>query len=91
MAADKYFKSRYGVGFITINFVYAIKPPGNKQHKFKFISEIKELFFTAQKDLSSTNIPKLLENGKELINNRKIKCIGALYLNNNSIIKVFKN
>ena len=92
LAADKYFKSRYGVGFITINFVYPIKPPGNKQHKFKFISEIKELFFTAQKDLSSTNIPKLyLENGKELINNRKIKCIGALYLNNNSVIKVFKN
>ena len=92
LAADKYFKSRYGVGFITINFVYPIKPPGNKQHKFKFISEIKELFFTAQNDLSSTTIPKLyLENGKELINNRKIKCIGALYLNNNSIIKVFKN
>ena len=92
LAADKYFKSRYGVGFITINFVYPIKPPGNKQHKFKFTSEIKELFFTAQNDLSSTTIPKLyLENGKELINNRKIKCIGALYLNNNSIIKVFKN
>ena len=93
LAADKYFKSRYGVGFITINFIYSIKPPGNKQHKFKFISEIKELFFTAQNDLSSTTIPKLyLENGKELIiNNRKIKCIGALYLNNNSVIKVFKN
>ena len=92
LAADKYFKSRYGVGFITINFVYPIKPPGNKQHKFKFTSEIKELFFTAQNDLSSTTIPKLyLENGKELINNRKIKCIGSLYLNNNSVIKVFKN
>jgi hypothetical protein len=92
IAADKYFKSKYGIGFITLNFVYSIKPPGNKQHKFRFISEIKELFFAAQKDLSSTNIPKLfLENGKELINNRKIKCIGALNLNNNSVIKVFKN
>ena len=91
-AAEKYFKSRYGSDYITLNFVYPIKPPGTIQHKFKFVSDIKVLFFTAQKDFSINIHPKLfLENGKELINNRKIKCIGALNLNNNSVIKVYKN
>ena len=90
MAAENYFKSRYGSEFISLNFIYPIK--GAKQHKFKLISEIKDLFFTAQNDLSTMAPPKLFfENGKELMNNRKIKCIGALNLNNNSVIKVFKN
>ena len=90
-AAQKYFKSRYGSDYITINFFYP-KKPGTIQHKFKFISEIQELFFIARNDFSINNIPKLfLENGKELVNNRKIKCIGALNLNNNSVIKVYNN
>ena len=91
-AAEKYFKSRYGSDYITLNFVYPTKPPGTIQHRFKYISDIKELFFTAQNDFSTTTIPKLFfENGKELTNNRKIKCIGTLNLNNNSVIKVYKN
>jgi len=89
-AAEKYFKNKYGLDFITLNFVYATNP-GKKIHKFKFISEVKELFMAAQNDNISFANPKLLaENGKEIINNRKFKCIGALNLNNNSIIKVFK-
>ena len=89
-AAERYFKSRYGSEFITLNFVYPIRP-GNKQHKFRLISEIKELFMAVENDTISMSNPKLiLENGKELLNNRKFKCIGALNLNNNSIIKVFK-
>lgn len=89
IAAKNYFKSRYGSEFISLNFVYPIK--GTKQHKFKLISEIKDLFFTAQNDLAAMVPPKLFfENGKELMNNRKIKCIGALNMNNNSVIKVYK-
>ena len=89
-AADKYFKSKYGSEYITLNFVYPIKP-GRRQHRFKYISEIKELFMAVENDTISMTNPKLiLENGKELLNNRKFKCIGALNLNNNSIIKVFK-
>ena len=35
------------------------------------------------------NNPKLyLKTGQEIKNNRKIKCIGALNLENNSIIKI---
>lgn len=90
IAAEKYFKSRYGSEYITLNFLYQKKPPENIQHKFRFI--VKELFFTTQNDLSDKVIPKIfLENGKEIVNNGKIKCIGALNLNNNSIIKVYKN
>jgi hypothetical protein len=87
-AAEKYFKSRYGSEYITLNFVYPIKP-GKSQHRFKYISEIKDLFMAVENDTVSMTNPKLiLENGKELFNNRKFKCIGALNLNNNSIIKV---
>lgn len=89
-AAEKYFKSRYGSDYITLNFVYATEPD-SKQHKFRFTSEIKELFMAAQNHGMSFVNPKLvMENGKEIMNNRKVKCIGALNLNNNSIIKVFK-
>lgn len=89
-AAEKYFRSRYGSDYITLNFVYPTEPT-NKQHKFRLTSEIKELFMAAQDDYLSFVNPKLfMENGKEITNNRKIKCIGALNLNNNSIIKIFK-
>ena len=90
-AAEKYFQSKYGSGYINLNFSYPTNPPGNKLHKFKFISEIQELFFIAQNDLGSNVSPRLfIGNGKEIINNRRIKCIGALNLINNSIIKVLK-
>ena len=89
-AAEKYFMSRYGSDYITLNFLYP-NDLGKKLHKFRFTSEIKELFMAAQDDNIAFANPKLfMENGKEIINNRKIKCIGALNLNNNSIIKVFK-
>ena len=89
-AAEKYFMSRYGSDYITLNFLYP-NDLGKKLHKFRFTSEIKELFMAVQDDNIAFANPKLfIENGKEIINNRKIKCIGALNLNNNSIIKVFK-
>ena len=91
IAGEKYFKSKYGCEYITLNFVYPFNPPVNRLHNFNFISEINELFMSAQNDFPALINPKLfLENGKEIINNKKVKCIGALNLNNNSVIKVFK-
>ena len=44
---------------------------------------------TAHKDFLSMNEPKLYtENGKQIINDKRIKCLGALGLANNSKIKV---
>ena len=58
-------------------------------HKFKFIQEISSLFSAAQDDFMSVVSPRLfMENGKEIINDRKTKCIGALNLSNNAKIKV---
>ena len=49
------------------------------------VSEVNELFLAAKTENISN--PKLyLKTGKEIIINRKIKCIGALNLDNNSII-----
>ena len=91
IAGEKYFKSKYGCEYISLNFVYPFNPPVNRYHNFNFISEINELFMAAQNDFPSFINPKLfLENGKEIINNKKVKCIGALNLNNNSTIKVLK-
>jgi len=91
IAGEKYFKSKYGCELITLKYIYPANPPGSIYHKFDFISEIKELFIAAENDWPSLINPKLfLENGKEIINNKKIKCIGALNLNNNSVIKVFR-
>ena len=55
--------------------------------KQKLISEINELFLEAKKE--NLNNPRLfLKNGTEIKNNRKIKCIGALNLDNNYKITI---
>ena len=44
---------------------------------------------SAQDDYIFVIKPRLyLENGKEIFNDKRTKCIGALNLNNNSTIKV---
>lgn len=91
LAGEKYFKSKYGCDFLTLNFIYPTPQPHTRQHRFNFASDINEIFIAVHKDFPSLINPKLiLENGKEIINNKKVKCIGALNLNNNSVIKVFK-
>ena len=86
-AAKKYFKSKYGTDEITLLYIYHKNPKDIIYHKFKLISEVNELFIVAKKE--NLNAPRLfLKNGTEIKNNRKIKCIGALNLDNNNIIKI---
>ena len=60
-----------------------------KVHKFNFTDDIEKLFMCAQDDYMSIVKPRLyLENGKEIIKDKKTKCIGALNISNNSKIKV---
>ena len=85
IAAKKYFQSKYGVDEITLIYIYKENQNDKIYHKFELVSEINELFLAAKTE--NINNPKLyLKTGKEIINNRKIKCIGALNLDNNSII-----
>lgn len=85
LAAKKYFQSKYGVDEITLIYIYKENQNDKIYHKFELVSEVNELFLAAKTE--NINNPKLyLKTGKEIINNRKIKCIGALNLDNNSII-----
>lgn len=89
IAADRYFKKLYGIDCITLQFNYPYQKIGAKVHKFRFISEISELFMTSHKDYLSLNNPRLyMENGREIKDDKRIKCIGALGMKNNSRIKV---
>ena len=85
LAAKKYFQSKYGVDEITLIYIYKENQNDKIYHKFELVSEVNELFLAAKTENISN--PKLyLKTGKQIINNRKIKCIGALNLDNNSII-----
>ena len=90
LAANRYFCNIYGVDYLTLHYYYPSKPQsGTKIHKFRFVGEIGDLFTAAQDDFISVVNPRLfLGNGREIKNDRKIKCIGALNLSNNSKIKV---
>lgn len=89
LAADKYFKNIYKLDYLTLYYFYPTKNDGPKIHKFKFVTEVSELFMAAQNDYLSVMNPRLiLENGKEIMNNKRYKCIGALNLSNNTKIKV---
>ena len=87
IAAQKYFKSKYGTDEISLMYIYQKSPKETFYHNFKYISEVNELFIKAKKE--NYENPKLfLKSGKEIKNNRKIKCVGALNLNNNTIINI---
>ena len=78
------------IDYLTLYYYYpAKKQGGTKMHKFRFIEEVSNLFSAAKDDYISVVSPRLyMENGKEIINDRRTKCIGALNLSNNSKIKV---
>ena len=61
-------------------------------HNFSFIAGTNELFTTALVDYTIVNRVRLYTEDKVEIQefNRKIKCIGALNLKNNSIITIVK-
>jgi hypothetical protein len=87
-AAENYFKNIYRLDYITLNYKY--KNRASKIHKFRFSGEVDALFTAAQGDYISITQPRLfLENGKEIIKNKKIKCIGALNLENNANIHIW--
>ena len=87
-AAENYFKNIYKVDYLT--FTYKYNNRGSKIHKFRFSGNIDALFLAAQEDYLSVNNPRLiLDNGKEIAKDKKIKCIGALNLEKNSIISVW--
>ena len=75
VAAKKYFQSKYGVDEITLIYIYKENQNDKIYHKFELVSEVNELFLAAKTE--NINNPKLyLKTGKEIIINRKIKCIG---------------
>ena len=87
-AAEKYFKNIYRADYITLNYVY--KNRATKVHKFRFSGDVNALFLAAQEDYLSVSNPRLFaQNEKEIIKDKKIKCIGALNLENNSNINVW--
>lgn len=90
VAAEKYFKKKYGCEYLTLQYYYPYQPKlGIKVHKFRFVSEISNLFMAAHNDYLSLNNSRLyLENGREIKDDKKMKCIGSLGLQNNSKIKV---
>ena len=87
IAAQKYFISKYGLDEITLIYIYQTNPNDKFCHKFKLISEINELFIKAKNE-KNINPRLYMKSGKEIKINSKIKCIGALNLDNNSIIKI---
>ena len=87
-AAEKYFKNIYKIEYITLNYKYNNR--ASKVHKFRFSGNVEALFLAAQEDYISIIKPRLfLENGREIIKDKKTKCIGALNLENNSVINVW--
>ena len=87
-AAENYFKNIYRLDYITLNYKYKNKE--GKVHKFRFSGDVDALFVAAQSDYLSISNPRLfLENGKEILKNKKTKCIGALNLENNANIHVW--
>ena len=90
VAAERYFKKKYGTDTLILQYYYpTIQNIGVRTHRLRFTSELSELFMAAHQDYATLCDPKLyLENGREIINDKKIKCIGALGLPNNAKIKV---
>ena len=87
-AAEKYFKNIYRADYITLNYIYKNRQP--KVHKFRFSGDVNALFLAAQEDYLSVTNPRLFaQNEKEIIKDKKIKCIGALNLENKSDINVW--
>jgi hypothetical protein len=94
-SVEKYYQKKYGASCLTLIYFYPNITNVKKQkilHNFSFIAATNELFLTALLDYSIVNKVRLYTDNKVEIEeiNRKIKCIGALNLKNNSIITVVK-
>ncbi len=91
-AVEKYYQNSYQSPNLVLYYNYpAYANKGKKRHTFKFTDKINDLFSITGFDYPSyINYRLFLENGKEIINDKRIRCIGALQLSNNSIINVMK-
>ena len=94
-SVEKYYQNKYGASCLTLIYYYPnINNVKKKKilHNFSFIAGTNELFTTALVDYTIVNRVRLYTDEQVEIEeiNRKIKCIGALNLKNNSIITVVK-
>ena len=94
-SVEKYYQNKYGASCLTLIYYYPnINNVKKKKilHNFSFIAGTNELFSTALVDYTIVNRVRLYTDEQVEIEeiNRKIKCIGALNLKNNSIITVVK-
>ena len=91
-AVEKYYQNLYQSPSLVLYYNYpTFANKGKKKHVFKFTDRIDALFDVLAADYPSYSKSKLfLDNGKEIRYDKRIKCIGALQLNNNSIINVTK-
>lgn len=91
-AVEKYYQNSYQSPSLILYYHYpAYGNKENKRHVFKFTDKVSALFEITGVDYPSyINSRLYLENGKEIKNDKRFRCIGALQLNNNSIINVSK-
>ena len=91
-AVEKYYQNSYQSPHLVLYYNYpAYANKGKKRHEFKFTNKVSDLFEITGIDYPSyMNSSLFLENGKEIKNDKRFRCIGALQLNNNSIINVSK-
>ena len=91
-AVEKYYQNSYQTSKLVLYYNYpAYANKGKKMHSFKFTDKIDDLFLITGYDYPSyINSSLYLENGKEIKNDKRFRCIGALQLSNKSIINVMK-
>ncbi len=90
-AVNKYYQNLYGTENLTLTFSYPELNNLSVVYNFNFISDISDLFKKAIIHYPFTSNVHLFTNNKEILidNKNKIKCIGSLKLENNSVIFVY--
>ena len=91
-AVNKYYQNLYGTENLTLTFSYPTFNNISIVHNFCFKSNISILFDTAIQDYPiAYNVHLFTYSNKEILrdNKNKIKCIGSLKLENNSVIFVY--
>ena len=90
-AVNKYYQNLYGTKNLTLTFSYPELNNLSVVHNFNFNNDISDLFKKAIIHYPFTSNVHLFINNKEILidNKNKIKCIGSLKLENNSVIFVY--
>ena len=95
-AVEKYYQHLYNTKNLTLTFFYPETKESNKKrivHNFNFTSPISLLFDVAIVDFTHAMNVKLFTYNQTEINEKekRIKCIGGLNLENNSVIVVIRD